>query len=117
MNKKAKSNAYSKKELKRIDLDTIETMMTQLVSETTIDNFFINDKKMSMLERLGNFKAKRLQIELQQQMLEEQRAANANGGVSAQPLTVEFVDATDKDRVKKIEQQVEEQVLGGKNNA
>ena len=102
---------------KSIDLDTIETMMTEIVNNTTIDNFFLNDKKMSMLERLGNFKAKRIQIEQQQELLAQQREALANGGVGSQPLTVEFIDATDKDRVKKIEQQVEEQVLGGKNNA
>lgn len=118
---KRKSNVNIKVEnnmsVKSITLDSIETMMTNLVMETNIENFFINDKKMAMLERLGNFKAKRIQIEQQQELLAQQREALANGGVASQPLTIEFIDATDKDRVKKIEQQVEEQVLGGKNNA
>ena len=104
-------------EEKRMDLDGIEKMMTELVLGTNLDNFFLNNKKMEMLERLGNFKAKRIQIEQQQELLDQQRAMAENNGIIAQPLTVEIIDATDEDRVKKIEQQVEEQVLGGKNNA
>lgn len=102
---------------KQLDLDDIENMMTEIVQNTTMDNFFLNGRKLEMLERLGNFKAKRIQIEQQQELLNQQKAMAENGGTLAQPLTVEFVDATDKDRVKRIEQQVEEQVIGGKDNA
>lgn len=113
------SKSKEVKKIQKLSLEQIEQEMTQIALTTDLSNFFINSKKMELLEKIGNFKAKRIQIEQQQQLLELQKAQLNDSGRQIEAIPVKFIapSESDKARVERIKAEVEDSYNGTKNNA
>lgn len=90
---------------KKIDLDSIENEMVELVSNaSTPKDVFMANQKVDMLTKLAAFKLKRLEIEAAKQInaIEQQD----------KPLEIVFVDSKsseiEQDRIKKLDKSVRE---------
>lgn len=85
---------------KKMSLDQIEIEMENCIKETEPTKMFFAEKKLSMLERLANFKLKKLELDL---------AKKAETVAITEPITVEFVDAKtpeQEQRLKKIDEEI-----------
>ena len=94
-----------------MSLEDIENEMTKLTLTADISNFFMNSKKIEMLEKVANLKVKRMQLEQAQQ--------SENQETSSDPIKVEFVSARTNDvneRIEKLESEVDD-ALGGVGHA
>ena len=93
-------------------LDDIEEKMLQLANDDTNDlvKVMTNEKKIAMLEKVANFKLRRLQL----QELEKQ-----NVTTEVQPIQIEFVNSSSDGQLARIDN-IDKDILGrrsGNNNA
>lgn len=91
-----------RKSAKSLSLEEIENRMVELATSETTDivQNMINEKKLEMLEKVANFKFKRLQME---------QLENANKQIEMQPITVEFIDSNtveQAERLKRIDAEI-----------
>lgn len=114
---KRKKSAMTKKEtdkLKTLTIEEIEAKETELALSTDASNFFLNSKKIEMLDKIAQLKLKRLQLELQQQAKETEEEENN------EPIKVEFVSPNtmeQTDRLARLEKEVDDALGSGTNHA
>lgn len=85
---------------KTMSLDQIENEMEKCCQETEPTKMFFAEKKMSMLERLANFKLKKLELDIKRE---------SEVVAAAEPITVEFIDGRtpeQEQRLKKIDEEI-----------
>ena len=83
---------------KTMSLDQIENEMEKCCQETEPTKMFFAEK--SMLERLANFKLKKLELDIKRE---------SEVVAAAEPITVEFIDGKtpeQEQRLKKIDEEI-----------
>ena len=97
----------SKRELSKIlTLDEIEAKMIQLATAETDDvvQLMLNEKRISMLEKIANLKIHRLQLkELEMN----------NVVATVEPLTVQFISSKTEEQRKRLER-IDNEIIGNK---
>ena len=90
------ASKQTKRAAKVLSLDEIEKEMDQLVSEETTDvlQVMINEKRLSMLEKVANFKLHRLQLKALEQQPQE---------VDVKPLEIVFVNSDTEEQQARID--------------
>ena len=109
---KSKKSQMTTKSVKTLTLDEIEEKMMNLACCDTNDvlTLMLNEKKMSMLEKVANMKMHRLQLKALEQ---------SNEPVDVQPIEVKFISSKTTehlDQLEKIDREVRES-LGIKQDA
>lgn len=99
-----KKMELSKSSIKSLSLDEIEGKMIELACCDTNDvlTLMLNEKKMSMLEKVANIKMHRLQLKALEQ---------SNEPVDVKPIEVKFINSKteeQKARLERIENEVKE---------
>lgn len=81
---------------KSLTLEQIEQKMIEIATDPTTDiiQSMINEKKISMLEKVGNFKIKLIQLKA----LEQQQTA-----IETEPITVKFISSKTQDQQARLE--------------
>lgn len=104
---RAKKPSIDIKNAKSLTLDEIEKKMEEIVCSNTDDLTvaIANEKTMSMLEKIANFKLKRLQLKELEKPQDEKKA---------EPITIKFVNSQDEEQKKRLEQ-IDKAVLENKN--
>ena len=107
-----KKMELSKSSVRALSLDEIEEKMIELACCDTNDvlTLMLNEKKMSMLEKVANMKMHRLQLKALEQ---------SNEPVEVQPIEVKFISSKTTehlDQLEKIDREVRES-LGIKQDA
>lgn len=97
-------------EAKSLTLDEIEARMIAIVDDDSDDviKSMINEKKISMLEKVANLKLKRLQLKA----LEE-----GNRIDTVEPITIKFVSSNTEEQKARIERIDSEILNTGKRDA
>ena len=104
-NKKKAQTEYQK--VKKLSLDDIESEMESIAMDQDISKVFMNSQRMEMLEKVANFKIKRMQLDIEKEKEVEE----------ASTITVNFTSSKTsnaQDRISKLEQEVIE--AKGKSN-
>lgn len=107
MNTKQRKPSPEYEQTKKMDLDDIETEMENIAMDQDISRVFINSQRMEMLEKVANFKIKKMQLQL-----EKERDTTQNG-----IITVNFTSSNtsaQQERIESLDKQVRE--AKGKNN-
>lgn len=110
--KEIKENKKMERKAKLLTLDEIEEMQTDLALACDDTNFFLNAKKIEMLEKIANMKVKRM-------ALEKEQTSNTNVA-NVKPIEVKFVEANtvdQKQRLERLETKVLENKSVGGNDA
>ena len=99
-----KKMGLSKSSIKSLSLDEIENKMIELACCDTDDvlTLMLNEKKMSMLEKVANFKLHRLQLKSLEQQPQE---------VDVKPLEIVFVNSDTEEqqaRIDRIDNEIKE---------
>ena len=94
---KKKQMELSKSSIKSLTLDEIENKMIELACCDTDDvlTLMLNEKKMSMLEKVANMKMHRLQLKELEKTTEP---------VEVQPIEVKFISSRTNDNLNRLEQ-------------
>lgn len=103
----------TRKKAKLLTLEQIEEQTTELALTMTLENFFINSKKIEALKAVADQKIARLK-------LEELKKQNEPQDKPIDPIKVEFVSSTTAEslnRVDKLTNEVEESIGVKKNYA
>ena len=100
----------TKKAAKNFTLEDIEDKMVELASNDSKDvvEVMLNEKKISMLEKVANLKIKRLQL---QELLKEQTVVE-----EVKPIQVQFISAKTTDQTNRIER-IDNDILSKKVNS
>lgn len=107
--KRKKAIEKAEKEIKKLSLDEIEAEMDKLAMTTDMAKVFQCSQRMEMLEKVANFKIKRMQLDIVKQETNK----------TPQAIKVEFTssdNATQNDRIEKLEESVKN-ARGIKNDA
>ena len=109
---KKKQMELSKSSIKTLSLDEIENKMIELACCDTDDvlTLMLNEKKMSMLEKVANMKMHRLQLKELEKTTEP---------VDVKPIEVKFISAKTQEQELRIER-IDNEILNkrtGNNNA
>ena len=104
-------NAKGRKTSKILSMDEIEEKMMDLASDETTDplKIMINEKRLSMYEKIANFKLHRLQLKALEQ---------AEKVTEVQPITVKFIGSKTEDqvaRLERIDKEIQEKRTGTPN--
>ena len=109
---KKRKMELSKSSVKSLSLDEIENKMIELACCDTDDvlTLMLNEKKMSMLEKVANMKMHRLQLK---------ELEKTNETVDVKPIEVKFISAKTQEQELRIER-IDNEILSkrtGNNNA
>ena len=101
----------TKKASKILSMDEIEEKMMDIASDETNDplKIMINEKRLSMYEKIANFKIHRLQLKALEQ---------AEKVTEIQPITVKFIGSKTEDqvaRLERIDKEIQEKRTGTPN--
>jgi len=103
--RKEKMKEKNKKELtkaKKMSLDDIESEMEELARNTDVSKVFMCSQRMDLLEKVANFKIKKMQLEINKEVSKQ---------TSVQPITVNFTSSNNEEqkmRIERIENSVKE---------
>ena len=101
----------NRKQSRILSMDEIEEKMMDLASDETNDplKVMINEKRLSMYEKIANFKLHRLQLKALEQ---------AEKVTEVQPITVKFIGSKTEDqvaRLERIDKEIQEKRTGTPN--
>lgn len=97
VNKKKAQTEYEK--TKKLSLDDIENEMESIAMDQDISKVFMNSQRMEMLEKVANFKIKRMQLDI-----EKEKEVSAASTITVNFTSSKTSDA--QDRISKLEQEV-----------
>ena len=98
VNQKKKAQTEYEK-TKKLSLDDIENEMESIAMDQDISKVFMNSQRMEMLEKVANFKIKRMQLDI-----EKEKEVSAASTITVNFTSSKTSDA--QDRISKLEQEV-----------